>query len=71
MPNSSIAIPYYIALREAIKTHKTDLRRLQKEKDALPVVSIRKRRDLTTQMEEKEAEIAKLEKSAHHSRRLY
>jgi len=52
----------YIALREAIKTHKTDLRRLQKEKDALPVVSIRKRRDLTSQMEEKEAEIAKLQK---------
>ena len=52
----------YIALREAIKTHKTDLRRLQKEKDALPVVSIRKRRDLTGQIEEKEAEIAKLKK---------
>ena len=52
----------YIALREAIKTHKTDLTRLQKEKDALPVVSIRKRRDLTSQMEEKEAEIAKLQK---------
>ena len=52
----------YIALREAIKTHKTDLTRLQKEKDALPVVSIRKRRDLTSQIEEKEAEIAKLQK---------
>jgi hypothetical protein len=52
----------YIALHEAIKTHKTDLRRLQKEKDALPVVSIRKRRDLTSQIEEKEAEIAKLQK---------
>ena len=52
----------YIALREAIKTHKADLTRLQKEKDALPVVSIRKRRDLTSQMEEKEAEIAKLQK---------
>ena len=52
----------YIALREAIKTHKTDLNRLQKEKNALPVVSIRKRRDLTSQIEEKEAEIAKLQK---------
>ena len=52
----------YIALREAIKTHKTDLTRLQKEKDALPVVSIRKRRNLTSQIEEKEAEIAKLQK---------
>ena len=52
----------YIALHEAIKTHKTDLRRLQKEKDALPMVSIRKRRDLTSQIEEKEAEIAKLQK---------
>ena len=41
----------YIALHEAIKTHKNDLRRLQKEKDALPVVSIRKRRDLTSQIE--------------------
>ncbi len=41
---------------------KTDLRRLQKEKDALPVVSIRKRRNLTSQIEEKEAEIAKLQK---------
>jgi hypothetical protein len=59
------AIPLYdryIALREAIKTHKNDLNLLQKEKDALPVVSIRKRRDLTSQMEEKEAEIAKLQK---------
>ncbi len=52
----------YIALHEAIKTHKNDLRRLQKEKDALPVVSIRKRRNLTSQIEEKEAEIAKLQK---------
>ena len=52
----------YIALHETIKTHKNDLRRLQKEKDALPVVSIRKRRDLTSQIEEKEAEIAKLQK---------
>ena len=52
----------YIALREAIKTHKTDLTRLQKEKDALPVVSIRKRRDLTSKIEETEAEIAKLQK---------
>jgi len=52
----------YIALHEAIKTNKADLRRLQKEKDALPVVSIRKRRDLTSQIEEKEAEIAKLQK---------
>ena len=52
----------YIALREVIKTHKTDLSRLQKEKDALSVVSIRKRRDLTSQIEEKEAEIAKLQK---------
>ena len=52
----------YIALHEAIKTHKNDLRRLQKEKDALSLVSIRKRRDLTSQIEEKEAEIAKLQK---------
>ena len=52
----------YIALREAIKTHKTDLTRLKKEKDALPVMSIRKRRDLTSQMEETEAEIVKLQK---------
>lgn len=52
----------YIALREAIKTHKTDLNRLQKEKNALPVVSIRKRRDLTSKIEETEAEIAKLQK---------
>ena len=52
----------YIALHEAVKTHKDDLHRLQKEKDALPVVSIRKRRDLTSQIEEKEAEITKLQK---------
>ena len=52
----------YIALHETIKTHKNDLRRLQKEKDALSLVSIRKRRGLTSQMEEKEAEIAKLQK---------
>ena len=52
----------YIALHEAVKTHKADLHRLQKEKDALPVVSIRKRRDLTSQIEEKEAEITKLQK---------
>lgn len=49
-------------MHEAIKTHKNDLRRLQKEKDALSLVSIRKRRDLTSQIEEKEAEIAKLQK---------
>jgi len=52
----------YITLREAITTHKNDLNRLQKEKNALPVVSIRKRRDLTSRIEEKEAEIAKLQK---------
>ena len=49
-------------MREAIKTHKTDLTRLQKEKYALPVVSIRKRRDLPSKIEETEAEIAKLQK---------
>lgn len=52
----------YIALHEAIRTHKADLHRLQKEKDGLPMVSIRKRRDLTSHIEEKKAEIAKLQK---------
>ena len=52
----------YIALHEAIRTHKADLHRLQKEKDGLPMVSIRKHRDLSSQIEEKGAEIAKLQK---------
>ena len=52
----------YNALHEAIKMHKADLRRLQKEKDALSMMSIRKRRDLSSQIEEKEAEIATLQK---------
>lgn len=52
----------YNTLHEATKTHKADLRRLQKEKDALSVMSIHKRRDLSSQIEEKEVEIAKLQK---------
>ena len=49
-------------MEERIEQAKNDLRRLQKEKDVLSLVSIRKRRDLTSQIEEKEAEIAKLQK---------
>ena len=52
----------YTALHNAVKTHNADLRRLQKERDALPVVSIHKRRTLSSQIEEKETEIAKLKK---------
>ena len=52
----------YTEIHTGIKEKSASLRRLQKEKDALSVVSILKRRELNTQIEALETEIGKLRK---------